>query len=134
VRIVKKILLCSCSVIAALFFVAVAGLSQDQDQEVAPKGGKGVCRADVEKFCKGVRPGGGRIWACLKSNEASISQPCRDQMAQARERGKEFHQACRPDVQKFCKGIPRGKGRIISCLKSHEAELGEPCKAFFKKN
>jgi hypothetical protein len=134
VWIMKRILLSSCSVIAALLLMSVVGLSQDQDREVAPKGGKGVCKADVDTFCKGIKPGGGRIWACLKSNEADLSQPCRDQMAQARERGKEFHQACRPDVKKFCKNIPHGKGRVISCLKSHEADLTEPCRAFFKKN
>ncbi len=83
---------------------------------------------------KGIRPGGGRIWACLKSNEDGLSQPCRDQMARARERGRDFHKACQVDVKKYCKKIPRGKGRVISCLKSHEAELTEPCNAFFKKN
>ncbi len=130
----KKIVFFSCLVIVSLFFVTVVGLSQDQDQEVAPKAGKGVCKADVDKFCKGIRPGGGRIWACLKSNEAGLSQPCKDQMTQAREKGKEFHQACRVDIKKFCKSVPPGKGRIIACLKSHEAELVEPCKAFFQKN
>jgi hypothetical protein len=129
----KKILLSSCTVIAALFFVAVIGLSQDQDKEVAPKAGKGVCKADVDKFCKGIKPGEGRIWACLKSNEADLSQPCKDQMALAREKGKEFQKACKGDAKKFCKGIPHGKGRIVACLKSHEAELAEPCKAFFNK-
>ncbi len=130
----KKIILCSFSVIAALFFVAVVGLSQDLDQDVAPARGKGVCKADVDKFCKGIKPGGGRIWACLKSNEVNLSQPCKDQMVQAREKGKEFQKACKDDARKFCKGIPRGKGRIVACLKSHEAELAEPCRAFFKKN
>lgn len=130
----KRIVFSSCAVITALFMVAVIGLSQEQEKEVAPGPGKGVCKADVDKFCKGVRPGGGRIWACLKSNEANLSQPCRDKMAEAREKGREFHKACSDDAKKFCKGIPRGKGRIISCLKSHEAELAEPCRAFFKKN
>ena len=130
----KKIVLSSFSVIAMLFFMAVIGLSQDQDQGVSPRGGKGACKADVDKFCKGIKPGGGRIWACLKSNDADLSQPCRDHMAMMREKGKEFHKACMPDAKKFCKGIPHGKGRIISCLKSHEAELSEPCKAFFNKD
>ena len=95
---------------------------------------KGACKADVEKFCKGIKPGGGRIWACLKSNDAELSQPCKDHMAMMREKGKEFNQACRADAKKFCKGVPGGKGRIVSCLKSHDAELSDPCKAYFNKN
>jgi hypothetical protein len=128
----KKIICSACTVIAALCLVTAAGLTQDE--AVAPKQGKGACKADAEKFCKGIRPGGGRIWACLKSHESDLSQPCRDGMAQAREKGKEFANACKEDRHKFCKGIPMGKGRIVSCLKSHEAGLTEACRAFFKEN
>ena len=92
---------------------------------------KGYKVAICEQMTK---PGEGRIWACLKSHEAELSQPCMDHIAMMREKGKEFNQACKDDAKKLCKGIPRGKGRIVSCLKSHEAELTEPCKAYFTKN
>jgi hypothetical protein len=35
---------------------------------------------------------------------------------------------CKSDVAKFCAGVKAGGGRIIACLKEHEAELGESCK------
>lgn len=138
----KKILMSGCATIAALFLISVVGMtqmhgggmhqgmSQMHDEEMH----KGVCKPDVEKFCKGIKPGEGRIWACLKSHEAELSQPCMDHIAMMREKGKEFNQACKDDAKKLCKGIPRGKGRIVSCLKSHEAELTEPCKVYFTKN
>jgi hypothetical protein len=126
----KKVLISGCATIAALFLISVVGLTQMHDEGMH----RGACKPDVEKFCKDIKPGGGRIWTCLKSHEAELSQPCSDHMAMAREKGKELHQACKADVKKFCKGIPRGKGRIVSCLKSHEAELTEPCKAYFNKN
>ena len=34
------------------------------------------CRADAEKFCKGIAPGGGRILACLKAREAELQPAC----------------------------------------------------------
>ena len=128
----KKIVGAVCAVIAALFLVTAVALTQDE--QVMPAPGKGPCRSDVEKFCKGIKPGGGRIWACLKSHEAEISQPCKDQMAKGREKMKGFINACKEDRQKFCKDVRPGEGRIIACLKNHEPELSETCKAFFTKN
>ncbi len=34
---------------------------------------------------------------------------------------------CRADVQKFCGDVQRGEGRIVACMKSHEAELSPAC-------
>ena len=36
--------------------------------------------------------------------------------------------ACASDVQKLCAGIPSGGGRIIACLKQHQAEVSDGCK------
>lgn len=128
----KKIILSAAVTIASLCLAAVIGLSQDQ--ESFERKGKGPCRADVEKFCKDVKPGKGRIWRCLKNHEAELSEECAEKMAKAREKGKEARDACAEDVQKFCKNVPRGKGRIISCLRSHMDELSEACRATFEKD
>jgi hypothetical protein len=120
----KKIVLLSLSMMSLLLLLGVAAQTPEVER-------KGACREDVDKFCKGIKPGGGRIWACLKSHEAELSQACTDQIAAATKKMKDFTKACRPDAQKFCKGVRPGKGRIISCLKSHESELSDSCKAFF---
>ncbi len=124
----KKIILMSGAVVTALCLIVAVGFTQE---EVNPKG---ACKADVEKFCKDIKPGKGRIVSCLKSHEADLSQACKDHMGQVRENAKEFMTACKPDVKKFCKNIPRGKGRVLACLKSHKDELSDSCKAFFTKN
>jgi hypothetical protein len=36
--------------------------------------------SDVEQFCTGMRPGGGRLLKCLKQNEAKLSEGCRSAM------------------------------------------------------
>ena len=34
------------------------------------------CKADAQKFCKGIRPGQGRILACLKSHQVELAPAC----------------------------------------------------------
>lgn len=34
------------------------------------------CRGDAQKFCKGVKPGEGRILQCLKSHQGDLSPGC----------------------------------------------------------
>jgi len=37
---------------------------------------KEECGADAKKFCKGIRPGQGRILACLKSHQSELAPAC----------------------------------------------------------
>jgi hypothetical protein len=36
---------------------------------------------------------------------------------------------CKDEAEKVCAGIAPGGGRLAKCLRGHEAELSEPCKA-----
>jgi hypothetical protein len=36
---------------------------------------------------------------------------------------------CKEDKQKFCKDVVEAKGDVRSCMKQHEAELSDTCKA-----
>jgi len=114
--------------IVAALFLMVPLMAQSEEMHRT-----GACKADSEKFCKDVKRGQGRIVRCMKAHENELSPACRDQIAADREKAQEFRKACQPDADKFCKGIKPGHGRIISCLKSHEAELSAPCKADFQK-
>jgi Cysteine rich repeat len=116
------------ALIVAMLFLTVPLISQSQDLHR-----QGPCKADIEKFCKEVKPGKGRIIRCMKAHENEVSQACKNAIAAEREKEKEFKNACSSDVAKFCKGTKRGQGRVISCLKSHQAELAAPCKAYFQR-
>jgi hypothetical protein len=43
------------------------------------------CRDDAQKFCSGVKPGGGRIARCLRSHQSELSQACTSAIAQAKD-------------------------------------------------
>jgi hypothetical protein len=70
-------------ILAALTVVSILGIG---NAAYAAGDAKTACRADYEKFCKDTQPGGGRIMKCLKANEASLSQPCKDAMAGAEQK------------------------------------------------
>ncbi len=125
----KKIIVLTCAVLMLSFGMAIS--SEDHDKSMDQK--KGACKEDLRKYCKGIIPGGGRLWSCLKSNEDKLSPACKNKMAHLREKGQEFKKSCSADAKKHCKGIRPGEGRIVKCLRSNKAKLSEPCKAFFNK-
>ena len=58
--------------------VAPAPASKD-DRASAPSAaerGMQACRADAEKFCRSVKPGGGAIMDCLLDHQQEMSEEC----------------------------------------------------------
>lgn len=52
--------------------------SEDKARTVPGGAGKGVkaCHADIERWCKDVKPGEGRLGACLKGHAKELSKKC----------------------------------------------------------
>jgi hypothetical protein len=105
----------SIAVVLSLFVLPFAARAED------------VCRIDAQNLCKNIPPGGGRIIACLKANQTSLSLPCKEKLAAGDAKIEKTKEACRPDAGKFCQGIKPGEGRIAACLKSHKSELAPVC-------
>jgi hypothetical protein len=38
---------------------------------------RGACKADYDKFCAGIAPGGGKIIACLNAKHDQLSATCK---------------------------------------------------------
>lgn len=100
-----------------------------QAEQMGQRGhGSPACKADIEKFCKDVKPGGGAIMKCLKEHDAELSAECKDRESAMKENTKAMHDACKADMEKFCQDVKPGGGAVMKCLKEHQAELSEPCK------
>ncbi len=100
------------------------------------------CAAEAEKLCQGVPAGAGRVLACLQAHVSKLSPECQqaletakrpvDKRRFARQRGsQQWASACTGDIQKLCKEIPAGAGRIAECLAQHQSALSDSCKAAF---
>lgn len=72
------------SLAALLLAASLPALAQDQAAIRA------ACQADFEKNCPGIRPGGGRLLACMRGKEAAFSEACKSALkaAQAQSQGK----------------------------------------------
>jgi len=114
--------------VIALFAVNVAVAA-----ETGAKKKDGPCAEDVKKYCSGVKPGDGRIASCMHGHKADLTPACSDAVKAGREKIEKFANACKADAEKFCKDIPKGHGRVLSCLKGQEAKLSPECGAEFKQ-
>ena len=116
------------ALVSTVFALLTAGVAAAAE---APP--KGPCAADFRKFCSNVQPGEGRIYKCMMGHQAELAPACRDGMKQAAEKFQSLAKACKADAEKFCKGVPPGDGRILSCLKGRESDLDKACAAEFKR-
>jgi len=103
--------------------------------------GKGnPCYADQERFCGNVVPGEGRILECMLEYRPDLSEGCNayieDTLLRVKEKVTEevqgFMDACRGDIQKYCRGLAPGQGRLVKCLEAHEKDLSETCRQRLK--
>mgnify|MGYP001552058749 FL=1 len=115
------------SMAVLLSFIAAPSAWSAPDDVLQP------CHDDVQKFCAKVKPGRGRMSRCLNEHEADLSEACKSRLQEMRGHMAEARAACSDDAKKFCKDAGRGHGRIIACLKSHEAELSDACKEEMKR-
>ena len=111
----------------ALLAAGIAAESGAQQRKDGP------CAADAKKFCSNVPPGEGRIYKCMMSHQAELAPACRDGMKAVADKFDRLAKACKSDAEKYCKGIPPGDGRVLSCLKGRESDLDRACAAEFKR-
>ncbi len=85
------------------------------------------CAEEIMQFCKDIKPGGGRVILCLKKHENELTPVCRGKIEEIVKRVENAKRLCASDIEKFCKGVQEGEGRIAKCLGEHAAEVSAAC-------
>ena len=56
-------------------FVVVVAISGAASAQLSDP--RGACKADYDKFCAGIAPGGGKVIACLDAKRDQLSVSCK---------------------------------------------------------
>ena len=110
----------ACAMVASIL-IGSPTLAKTIGYGEAIRGLTAACGADIEKHCKGVKPGGGAIAACLAKN--SVSAKCAATFEAAfvlltvRAAAQEAApQICEADAKRLCSNFREGRARILGCL------------------
>ena len=97
------------------------------------------CKVELEKYCKGVTPGEGRLVACLYAHGDKLSGKCEyaiydaaAQLERALTALTYVANECRDDLKANCADIKAGEGRLLKCLEKHDAKVSGRCKQALK--
>lgn len=88
--------------------------------------GKGACKADRERFCGQVKPGEGRVLACLKDHQSQLQSACQEKLP-IWEKFQQMRQTCKADREKFCGQAKREE--MHACMKENHDKFSATCRA-----
>ncbi len=87
-----------------------------------------ACRRELFRFCRGIRPGRGRVVQCLVDNMEDLSPACADYVSQYADQ-REGLSACNEDAKIVCPEVPPGGGRVLQCLIENKEKISPLCRS-----
>jgi hypothetical protein len=90
-----------------------------------------ACSRDVARVCSGVRPGRGRVVACLIRQQDDLSSTCRaetERVQMAADTISGMRDTCRMDAERLCADVTEA-GPLLECLQVHRSDLSPKCRA-----
>ncbi len=92
------------------------------------------CKTELTTYCSRVRPGHGRLLACLYAHGDKLSGRCDYALYDAAAQLQRAVAAlsfvaseCAGDIRSLCANIAVGGGRIAACLSANESKVSARC-------
>ena len=93
------------------------------------------CKAELDSYCKDVKPGEGRVLACLYAHQDRLSGKCEYALYDAAVQLERAVAAltyvvneCADDLDQHCRGVKAGEGRLLECLEKNDKKVSSRCK------
>ena len=143
-----------CALVGAAQLAAAVALAQSSEAEQM----RAACGDDIRQLCRVVPPGQGRVFACLVSRQADVSDRCRaflrrmappDSAAtppslgttpregapppQQADDERALRRACAAEARQLCEGVQPGRNRILRCLLGQRWDLSSGCRAYLRE-
>jgi len=110
---------------------AASASAQQNLADIVVKG----CQEEIEKYCKDVTPGDGRVLACLYAHNDRLSGKCEFALYDAAAQLERAVAAltyvaneCENDLDNFCKGVDPGEERLLKCLEKQGDKVSKRCR------
>jgi OOP family OmpA-OmpF porin len=94
------------------------------------------CSKDINKFCKKVNLGGGRMMQCLDRNSTGVSAQCKASITAVQvllttraEARKQIPRVCDADIRRFCAGVQPGDGNLMECFYKAKNNISAQCRS-----
>lgn len=135
--------------ILILIATFISGAAVAEGEKLAEKLSKGTitlsvsingCEADAEKYCSGLPLDSQKAFMCMIAYEDKLSTVCKlgiEEAAMSLQMSATALdysvRACEADADKFCLDVQPGDGRIVGCLRKHEAKVSKDCVSILKE-
>ncbi len=97
------------------------------------------CEKEINKYCKKVTVGEGRVLACLYAHSDKLSGQCEYALYDAAVQLERFVAAlvyvaneCDEDLEKYCSSVGIGEGRLLACLDKNSKKIQKRCNQALK--
>jgi hypothetical protein len=111
---------------AVLFLIGMIGAASAQTLSFAEAIDQlaAACRTDLQKYCRGVELGGGRLKACLDGHQSVLSPQCQQtrlqvyaSIARRIAAQRDIGDICSADIERLC-GTSHADAHLVECLLS----------------
>jgi hypothetical protein len=126
--------------LAMLFLICAIGTSAAQTLSYADAIEQlaTACRADLQKYCRGVELGGGRLKACLDAKSSGMSAQCQQARVQVYasisrriDAQRSIGDICSADLARLC-GVTAVDANLVTCLlAASPAAISPACNQVF---
>lgn len=121
------------SMLVVTVFVSILSMGTANSQNPIDDAING-CAAELKAHCSTVKPGNGRLVACIKAHEDKVSSKCVFALNRADFRLNTLELflnyvafQCKDDAVKNCSGIKLGDRRVLKCLAKNQSKLKGNC-------
>ncbi len=120
-----KITKCIGKITILFFALTVLGIGSGEIEARS----KRACKEDVEKYCKDVQKGEGRIMQCLEKERDRLSSACKARV----DKKMAFQAACGSDMESYCPKARYDYKERRSCMRKNWDNFSEGCRTFLKE-